>query len=73
VLFRSRSDAKQSFTVSEFKKQMENIYTTSVSRLTLDECPMAYKNMHDILDNIDPTVIVEKIIRPIYNFKAGEE
>lgn len=69
----SRSEAKQSFTVSEFKKQMENIYTTSVSRSTLDECPMAYKNMHDILDNIDPTVIVEKIIRPIYNFKAGEE
>lgn len=69
----SRSEAKQSFTVSEFKKQMENIYTTSVSHSTLDECPMAYKNMHDILDNIDPTVIVEKIIRPIYNFKAGEE
>lgn len=69
----SRSEAKQSFTVSEFKKQMENIYTTSVSRSTLDECPMAYKNMQDILDNIDPTVTVERIIRPVYNFKAGEE
>lgn len=49
------------------------VLTNSVSHSTLDECPMAYKNMHDILDNIDPTVIVEKIIRPIYNFKAGEE
>lgn len=69
----SRAEAKQSFTVSEFKKQMEQIYTTSVSKATLDECPMAYKGMHDILDNIGPTAEVEKIIRPIYNFKAGDE
>ena len=45
----SRGEAKQSFTVSEFKKQMEGIYTTSVSQGTLDECPMAYKGMNDIL------------------------
>ena len=69
----SRAEAKQSFTVSEFKKQMEQIYTTSVSKATLDECPMAYKGMQDILDNIGPTAEVEKIIRPIYNFKAGDE
>ena len=69
----SRAQAKQSFTVSEFKKQMEQVYTTSVSRATLDECPMAYKGMQDILDNIGPTAQVEKIIRPIYNFKAGDE
>ena len=69
----SRADAKQSFTVSEFKKQMADIYTTSVSRATLDECPMAYKGMQDILDNIGPTAEVRKIIRPIYNFKAGDE
>src|SRR5699024_11768805 len=43
----SRAEAKQSFTVSEFKKQMEQIYTTSVSKATLDECPMAYKGMQD--------------------------
>ena len=67
----SRADARQSFTVSEFKKQMAGIYTTSVSRATLDECPMAYKGMQDILDNIGPTAEVVKIIRPIYNFKAG--
>ena len=69
----SRADAKQSFTVSEFKKQMVEVYTTSVSRATLDECPMAYKGMQDILDNIGPTADVIKIIHPIYNFKAGDE
>ena len=69
----SRAQAKQSFTVSEFKKQMADIYTTSVGSATLDECPMAYKGMEDILDNIGPTAEVVKIIRPIYNFKAGEE
>ena len=69
----SRAEAKQSFTVSEFKKQMANVYTTSVNRSTLDECPMAYKGMQDILDNIGPTAEVVKIIRPIYNFKAGDE
>ncbi len=69
----SRSAAKQSFTVSEFKKQMAGIYTTSVGQATLDECPMAYKGMEDILDNIGPTAEVVKIIRPVYNFKAGDE
>ena len=69
----SRAEAKQSFTVSEFKKQMADVFTTSVNRSTLDECPMAYKGMQDILDNIGPTADVVKIIRPIYNFKAGDE
>ena len=69
----SRGDAKASFTVSQYKKAMEGIYTTSVSRSTLDECPMAYKRIEDIVDNIEPTVTIEKIITPIYNFKAGEE
>lgn len=69
----SRSEAKQSFTVSEFKKQMQGIYTTSVGRDTLDECPMTYKSMQDIIENVEPTVEIAKIIKPIYNFKAGEE
>jgi RNA-splicing ligase RtcB len=68
----SRSAAKETFTVSEFKRQMEGIYTTSVGRSTLDECPMAYKGMEDIVDNIEPTVIIDAIIKPIYNFKAGD-
>lgn len=67
----SRSKAKESFTVSEFKKQMKDVYTTSVNKDTLDECPMAYKGMDDILNNIGDTVDVERVIKPIYNFKAG--
>ena len=67
----SRSKAKQSFTVSEFKKQMTDIFTTSVNKETLDECPMAYKNMDDIVNNIGPTADIMKVIKPIYNFKAG--
>lgn len=69
----SRSAAKETFTVSEFKTQMDGIYTTSVGRSTLDECPMAYKNMADIVNNIGPTVTIEAVIKPIYNFKAGDE
>lgn len=69
----SRSQAKQTFTVSEFKKEMGGIYTTSVGRGTLDECPMAYKNMEDIVNNIGPTASISAIIKPIYNFKAGDE
>ena len=67
----SRSAAKVSFTVSEFKQQMNGIYTTSVNKDTLDECPMAYKCMDDIVNNIDETVKIVNIIKPIYNFKAG--
>ncbi len=69
----SRAAAKESFTVSEFKKQMNGIYTTSVSSATLDECPMAYKTMEDIVSNIGDTVEIVETIKPVYNFKAGEE
>ncbi len=69
----SRSAAKQNFTVSEFKKQMNGIYTTSVNAATLDECPMAYKSIEDIVDNIGDTVEINEVIKPVYNFKAGEE
>ena len=68
----SRSAAKEAFTVDEFREQMAGIYTTSVGRSTLDECPMAYKGMSDIVDNIGPTATVDTIIKPIYNFKAGD-
>ena len=71
----SRGDAKQSFSVSEYKKTMQKagIYTTSVNANTLDECPMAYKPIDDIINNIGETVDIIKIIKPIYNFKAGFE
>lgn len=69
----SRTKAKNSFTVSEFKKVMKDIYTTSVNKETLDECPMAYKSIDDIVNNIEDTVEILDIIKPIYNFKAGDE
>lgn len=52
---------------------MKGIYTTSVNDKTLDECPMAYKGMDDIVNNIGDTAEILKVIKPIYNFKAGEE
>ena len=61
---------KKSFTLDEFKKQMTGIYSTTISKNTLDESPMAYKNIDDILKNISPTAKVLKHIKPIYNFKA---
>ena len=69
----SRADTKSRFTVSEYKRTMKEagVYTTSVGQGTLDECPMAYKSMEDIVDNIDDTVDIIDIIKPIYNFKAS--
>lgn len=69
----SRSAARESFTVSEFKKQMKGIYSTSVCSGTLDECPMAYKGMDDIVNNIGDTAEILNIIKPIYNFKAKDD
>lgn len=71
----SRSEAKQSITLSEFKKTMQEagIYSTSVNKSTIDESPMAYKPMQEIIDNIGDTVEIVNIIKPVYNFKAGEE
>jgi RNA-splicing ligase RtcB len=68
----SRSKAKELVDLEEFERTMEGIYTTSVGLSTLDESPMAYKSMQEILDNIGDTVDVIDIIKPIYNFKAGE-
>lgn len=69
----SRSEAKNHFTVNQFKKEMEGIFTTSVSASTLDESPMVYKPMEAIVSQIGPTADIERIIRPCYNFKAGAE
>lgn len=66
----SRKKAKETFKLEEFKESMKGVYTTSVVEETLDEAPFVYKTMQEILDNIQDTVKVEKIIKPIYNFKA---
>ena len=68
----SRSDAFERLTMAEYEKQMEGIYTTCVSTATLDESPMAYKNMDEIVANIQPTAQIIARIKPIYNFKAAE-
>ena len=66
----SRRKAKETFKLEEFKKSMVDIYSTSVLEETIDEAPFAYKPMQEIIDNIQDTVEIEKIIKPIYNFKA---
>jgi RNA-splicing ligase RtcB len=68
----SRKSAMESFSLSDFKKEMEGIYTTCVRKDTLDECPMVYKRMMDIINNIEETAKIVKVIRPVYNFKASE-
>lgn len=68
----SRSKAKQAITMDEYEKSMEGIYTTTVNTSTLDESPMAYKPMDEIIECVEPTVNVIEVIKPIYNFKAGE-
>ncbi len=68
----SRSEAKRRYNVEEFAEAMKGIYTTSVSLSTLDECPMAYKSMEEIVANIQETARIERVIKPVYNFKAGE-
>ncbi|WML37811.1 RtcB family protein [Clostridium sp. OS1-26] len=68
----SRSKAKESVSIEEYKRSMEGIYTTSVNQATIDEAPMAYKPMEEIINNIEDTVEIIKVIKPIYNFKAGE-
>ncbi len=68
----SRSAAFERLTMAEYKKQMAGIYTTCVNAATLDESPMAYKNMDEIIANIAPTAEIIAHIKPIYNFKAAE-
>ena len=67
----SRAKAKASIPMDEYRAAMEGIYTTSVCRNTLDEAPQAYKPMDEILSCMSDTVPVLKIIKPVYNFKAG--
>lgn len=68
----SRMKAKKTLSMEEFKAEMSGIYSTTVSKETLDEAPMAYKTMDDIVANIGPTADIVKVIKPIYNFKAAE-
>ena len=68
----SRNKAKETVRIDEYKNSMSGIYTTSVNEDTIDEAPMVYKPMQEIVECIKDTVEIEKIIKPIYNFKASE-
>ena len=69
----SRNEAKNSISMKDYRESMSGIYTTSVNKGTLDESPMAYKPIDEIIANIKPTAEIVSQIRPIYNFKAGDE
>ena len=66
----SRTKAKDTLSMEDYKKAMEGIFTTSVNEDTLDEAPMAYKSLEDIIDVITESVDVIEVIKPVYNFKA---
>ena len=68
----SRSQALRSLSLDEYKKTMEGIYTTSINEGTLDEAPMAYKSLEDIIDVVGESVRVIEVLKPVYNFKASE-
>ena len=67
----SRTAAKENLNLDEYRREMEGIYTTSVNEATLDEAPMAYKSLSDIIDVISESVDVIEVLKPIYNFKAN--
>ena len=68
----SRKAAFASLSMEEYKSEMEGIYSTCVVKDTLDESPMAYKTMDEIVSQIGPTAEIAERILPIYNFKAAE-
>lgn len=68
----SRKKAQRTLSLDDYKKAMEGIFTSCVCQRTIDESPMAYKDMNEIVSLITPTVHVDKIIKPVYNFKAVE-
>ena len=68
----SRTAAKESITLTEYKNAMKDIFSSTVNRGTIDEAPFAYKPMEEIIANIGDTADIIKTIRPLYNFKAAE-
>ena len=66
-----REDIKSHFTVSSFKSEMKGIYSSCINKDTLDEAPFAYRALEDIAEVIKDTVTITKVIKPIYNYKAG--
>lgn len=69
----SRARAKETLDMEDYKASMQGIYTTSINEKTIDEAPMAYKSLDDIIDVIRESVDVIDIMKPVYNFKASED
>lgn len=67
----SRGQAKDNIKLEDFQETMKDVWSTSVKQSTLDEAPMAYKPIEDILDNIQDTVEIIDVIKPLYNFKSS--
>ena len=67
----SRTEAKETLDLEEYRREMVGVYTTSVNEKTLDEAPMAYKSLSDIIDVISESVDIIEVLKPIYNFKAN--
>lgn len=68
----SRTKAKNELSLDQYKEEMAGVYTTSVNENTLDEAPMAYKSLEDIIDVIRESVDVIDVMKPIYNYKASD-
>ena len=68
----SRSKAKNELSMDEYRKEMAGVYTTSLNEHTLDEAPMAYKSLEDIIDVIRESVDVIDVMKPVYNYKASD-
>ena len=69
----SRATAKQTVDMDEYREAMKGIYTTSVNENTIDEAPMVYKSLDDIIDVINESVDIIEVIKPVFNFKASED
>lgn len=67
----SRGSAKEQVSVAEYREAMKGIFSSSVNESTLDESPMVYKPMQEIIDRIGDSVEINSILKPAYNYKAG--
>ncbi len=67
----SRSAARANLDMEEYRREMAGVYTTSVNEATIDEAPMAYKSLEDIIGVISESVDIIEVLKPIYNFKAN--
>ncbi len=68
-----RTEVQNNYTVSSFRKDMKDVYSTSISAETLDEAPIAYRGIDEIMSVVSDTVDVKEVLKPVFNFKAGKE